>query len=76
VAVKDNVLDIPNNALKWVDGRQVVFVQDSDRKIRQVTPELGLAGVTHTEVLEGLAAGDKVATQVVLPGNKEKKGKP
>jgi HlyD family secretion protein/macrolide-specific efflux system membrane fusion protein len=76
VAVKDNVLDIPNNALKWVDGRQVVFVQDSDGKVRQVTPELGLAGVTHTEVLDGLTAGDKVATQLVLPGNKEKKGKP
>jgi len=76
VAVKDDVLDIPNNALKWVDGRQVVFVQDSDGKVRQVTPELGLAGVTHTEVLEGLTAGDKVATQLVLPGNKEKKGKP
>jgi len=76
VAVKDDVLDIPNNALKWVDGRQVVFVQDPDGKIRQVTPKLGLAGVTHTEVLEGLAAGDKVATQLVLPGNKEKKGKP
>jgi HlyD family secretion protein/macrolide-specific efflux system membrane fusion protein len=75
VAVKDDVLDIPNNALKWVDGRQVVFVQDSDGKVRQVTPELGLAGVTHTEVLEGLTAGDKVATQLVLPGNKEKKGK-
>jgi HlyD family secretion protein/macrolide-specific efflux system membrane fusion protein len=76
VAVKDDVLDIPNNALKWVDGRQVVFVQDSDGTIRQVTPELGLAGITHTEVLDGLAAGDKVATQLVLPGNKEKKGKP
>lgn len=76
VAVKDDVLDIPNNALKWVDGRQVVFVQEPDGKIRQVTPKLGLAGVTHTEVLEGLAAGDKVATQVVLPGSKEKKGKP
>ena len=76
VAVKDDVLDIPNNALKWVDGRQVVFVQNSDGKIRQVTPELGLAGVTHTEVVDGLTAGDKVATQLVLPGNKEKKGKP
>jgi HlyD family secretion protein/macrolide-specific efflux system membrane fusion protein len=54
----------------------VVFVQDSDGKVRQVTPELGLAGVTHTEVLDGLTAGDKVATQLVLPGNKEKKGKP
>ncbi len=76
VAVKDDVLDIPNNALKWVDGRQVVFVQDSDGTIRQVTPELGLAGITHTEVLDGLTAGDKVATQLVLPGNGEKKGKP
>jgi HlyD family secretion protein/macrolide-specific efflux system membrane fusion protein len=76
VAAKDDVLDIPNNALKWVDGRQVVFVQDSDGKIRQVTPELGLVGITHTEVLEGLTPGDKVATQLVLPGNKEKKGKP
>lgn len=76
VAVKDDVLDIPNNALKWVDGRQVVFVQDSDGTIRKVTPELGLAGITHTEVLDGLAAGDRVATQLVLPGNKEKKGKP
>jgi len=76
VAVKDDVLDIPNNALKWVDGRQVVFVQEPDGKIRQVTPELGLAGVTHTEVLEGLTAGDKVATQLVLPGTGEKKGKP
>jgi hypothetical protein len=27
-------------------------------------------------VVEGLTAGDKVATQLVLPGNKEKKGKP
>ena len=76
VAVKDDVLEIPNNALKWVDGRQVVFVQDSDGTIRQVTPELGLAGITHTEVLDGLTAGDKVATQLVLPGTGEKKGKP
>jgi HlyD family secretion protein/macrolide-specific efflux system membrane fusion protein len=75
VAVKEDVLEIPNNALKWVDGRQVVFVQDPDGKVRQVTPELGLAGVTHTEVIEGLAAGDKVATQLVLPGNREKKGR-
>ena len=75
VAVKEDVLEIPNNALKWVDGRQVVFVQDPDGKVRQVTPELGLAGVTHTEVIEGLTAGDKVATQLVLPGNREKKGR-
>ncbi|MFZ0727561.1 MAG: efflux RND transporter periplasmic adaptor subunit, partial [Desulfobacterales bacterium] len=75
VAVKDDVLNIPNNALKWVDGLQVVYVQDETGKTRQVTPKLGLAGVNRTEVLDGLAAGEKVATQLVLPGGKEKKGK-
>lgn len=70
VQVKDNVLVIPNNALKWVDDRQVVFVQGKDGAIRRATPELGLAGVNESEVLAGLSEGEKVATQVELPGAK------
>jgi HlyD family secretion protein/macrolide-specific efflux system membrane fusion protein len=78
VAEKADVLLIPNNALKWVDGQQVVFVQAPDRAVRRVSPKLGLAGVTHSEVAEGLAEGEKVATQVELPGAKagKEKGKP
>lgn len=68
VAEKADVLLIPNNALKWVDSRQVVFVQAADGTVRQVLPKLGLAGVTHSEVTEGLGEGDKVATQVELSG--------
>jgi HlyD family secretion protein len=75
VAEKADVLLIPNNALKWVDGRQVVFVQAADSTVRQVTPKLGLAGVMHNEVTEGLTEGEKVATQVELAGGNSGTGR-
>jgi len=68
VAEKDDVLKIPNSALKWVEGRQVVFVRTEAGDIRQVRPGIGLAGLTHSEILSGLKEGDVVATQLVLPG--------
>ena len=67
VEVKDDVPSIPNRALKWVDGRQVVFVPEGDTA-RETTPELGLAGYERTEILSGLQPGDAVVTQLVLPG--------
>lgn len=66
VAEKQDALRLPNAALKWVDGRQLVFVQQADGSVRQVVPELGLVGVSHSEVIGGLQAGEKVATQLVL----------
>jgi len=72
VQTKDDVLLIPNNALKWVEDQQVVFVQGADGAIRRVSAELGLAGVKESEVLAGLQEGDKVATQVELSGEKIK----
>jgi HlyD family secretion protein len=75
VATKEDVLLIPNNALKWVDDHQVVFVQGEGGAIRRLTPKLGLAGISHTEVAEGLREGEKVATQVELPGAKAGQGK-
>jgi len=53
----------------------VVFVQEADGKVRRASPKLGLAGISQTEVVEGLREGDKVATQVDLPGAKAGKGK-
>lgn len=75
ISRKDNVLTVPNEALKWVGGETVVFVDDSGT-VRRVKPELGLAGVDSTEVVSGLAEGDKVGTKVTLPGGEKKKGKP
>lgn len=76
VAEKTGVLTLPNSALKWVDGRQVVFVKAAGGVIRQLTPTLGLAGLSHSEIVEGLQEGEEVATQVVLPKAAAKKGKP
>lgn len=61
----DNVLTIPNEAVKWVDGQKVVFVVDGNR-VRRVTPQLGETGAAHTQVLDGLREGDVVATKVQL----------
>ncbi|ABA87531.1 efflux pump, RND family, membrane fusion protein [Syntrophotalea carbinolica DSM 2380] len=77
VAEKDAVLRLPNAALKWVDGRQVVFLLPPDGKVREVHPELGLTGLLESEILQGLQEGDRVATQVVLAANgKKRKNKP
>ena len=76
VAEKFEVLTLPNTALKWIDGRQVVFLQGPGEEVRELTPKLGLSGVGNSEILEGLQEGDRVATQVVLPKDAAKKGQP
>lgn len=68
VQEKKGVLVIPNAALKWIGDRQVVFVVTPDGGVREVQPRLGLEGLNETEVLEGLSAGETIATQIVLPG--------
>lgn len=72
VETRDDVLTVPNTALKWVKDRQVCFLvgDDPDVEPKEVTPTLGLVGLETSEVLEGLAEGDVVATQLVLPGDK------
>ncbi len=68
VESKDDVLLVPNTALKWVKGRQVVYVADEAGKTVEVEPELGLEGLEESEVVSGLSEGQTVATQLVLPG--------
>ncbi|MEA4856396.1 MAG: efflux RND transporter periplasmic adaptor subunit [Solidesulfovibrio sp.] len=68
VQEKKGVLVIPNAALKWLGNRQVVFAVGEGDTVREVQPKLGLEGLNETEVTEGLAPGEKVATQIVLPG--------
>jgi HlyD family secretion protein/macrolide-specific efflux system membrane fusion protein len=73
-ARKDNVLVLPNSALKWVDGKQVVFVVTENDTVRETTPELGLTGVDTSEILSGIPKGASVATQIVLPGKRGPEG--
>lgn len=73
VDTREAVLAVPNQALKWVAGVQTVFVVDKTQPegVRRVEPKLGLPGLEKSEVLEGLAEGDEVATQIVLPGQEK-----
>ncbi len=63
-----DVLSIPNAALKWVEDRQVVFTRGPDGKAVEADVELGLSGLDRTQILSGLDEGDEVATQLVIPG--------
>lgn len=67
VAEKDDVLLVPNTAFKWLGNRRVVFVKDAAGKVLPVSPELGLAGATHTEILQGLDDSHTILTRVDLP---------
>ncbi len=73
VDTRENVLTVPNQALKWVGGGQTVFVVDKTAPggVRPVAPRLGLPGLEQSEVLSGLAEGDLVATQIVLSGQEQ-----
>lgn len=73
-ARKDGVLILPNAALKWVEGAQTVFAVDKDGTVTEISPELGLVGVDTSEIISGIDKGVSVATQIVLPGNKEAAG--
>ena len=75
VQEKKGVLAIPNSALKWVDNQQAVFLVEDGKAVR-VKPELGLSGLHETEVISGLAAGQLVATQIVLPSGGKKAAAP
>lgn len=76
VEEKKDVLALPNDALKWVDGEQYVFVKAAGGGIRQVQPKLGLLGQTSSEVLEGLSEGDELAVKIVLPTASARKKTP
>jgi RND family efflux transporter MFP subunit len=73
VDTRENVLTVPNQALKWVAGRQTVFVVDKAQPdgVRRVEPKLGLPGLEKSEVQEGLNEGEEVATQIVLSGQEK-----
>ncbi|MCG8529264.1 MAG: efflux RND transporter periplasmic adaptor subunit [Desulfovibrionales bacterium] len=64
---RDGILVVPNNAIKWVDGKQYVFVVDKNSKVTPTQPTFGTTGTNNTEILAGLKEGDTVATRLILP---------
>jgi len=66
LATRDDVLRIPTAAL--LEGKRALVVVGDQLEERQLKP--GLSNWEYTEVLEGLAAGDRVVTSLERAGVK------
>jgi len=61
---KQNVLMVPNSAVKTKDGTYYVLVLGSPTPTEKVV-EIGLSDDTNTEITNGLAEGDQVVTRTI-----------
>jgi multidrug efflux pump subunit AcrA (membrane-fusion protein) len=73
VAKRDNVLAVPNQAVRREDGDRVVFVQEGDRLVRRPV-KTGWKDKAYTEVPSGLKEGERVAVGEIENGKAPAKG--
>jgi multidrug efflux pump subunit AcrA (membrane-fusion protein) len=57
------VLSVPNEAVVARAGKRRVYVDDGQGGARAVEPVLGVRGAARTQVLSGLAAGERVGVK-------------
>lgn len=65
-AAERDALLVPQSAVIYVDGKPTVFVAEGDDRARAVTVRLGGTDGTHHEILEGVEAGQQVASTGVF----------
>jgi len=61
-----DALLLPHSAIVHVDGKPTVFVADSETRVRAAAVRLGASDGTRHEILEGVEAGQLVATAGVF----------
>jgi multidrug resistance efflux pump len=66
ISHKDNVLAVPNGALKYEEKKQIVY-QVVGGEIIKKTVEVGIRGEYLTEIVSGLDEGASVATKLLIP---------
>jgi HlyD family secretion protein len=64
---KLDILLVSNKAIFLEDGQQYVMLQKTDGSFEKRAVTAGLTNGTVSEIVEGLAAGDIVATSGVNP---------
>lgn len=65
---KADVVSVPNSAVKFEAGKQVVYVvEEKDKAPKKVTVAVGVRGENRTEILSGVSEGQMVATKMVMP---------
>jgi len=64
---KKGVLTAPNAAIKFEEGKQIVYKVVGPNRVEKLELKTGLRGEDTTEILSGAKEGDEVATKIVLP---------
>lgn len=65
VEKKTDVIVVPNNAVRFEEGRTVVYLKTRDKAVpRQVTP--GIRDDRFTEITAGLSEGEKIVIPTVV----------
>ena len=67
VGNKKDVLLVPNAAFKWIGQRRLVLRVGANGLPAPVDVATGMAGMTHTEVLQGLEEHSEVVTRLTAP---------
>lgn len=66
--VKQDVLIVPNSAVKSQNGGSFVQILKNGQAIPQQVPvEVGISNNTDTEIISGINEGDEVVTQTINP---------
>jgi multidrug efflux pump subunit AcrA (membrane-fusion protein) len=68
---KKDVLKAPNSAIKFEEGKQVVYKVEGKNILRKIEVKTGIRGEDSTEILSGVKEGDILATKLVLPISKK-----
>lgn len=72
--VKQNVLLVPNSAIKYKGDMQYVEIMGDDNTSRFQQIELGFSNDIMTEIVSGIQEGDQVVTQTTSSSNKTSSG--
>jgi multidrug efflux pump subunit AcrA (membrane-fusion protein) len=62
-----NVLTLPNAAIKFEGGRQVVYRVTGPNQVQRAEVTIGARGEEQTEILSGVKEGEEVAVKLILP---------
>ncbi|KJR42505.1 RND family efflux transporter MFP subunit [Candidatus Magnetoovum chiemensis] len=65
--VKENVLVVPNGAVKFADGKKTVYKVVGKNKVEALEVETGISSQQNTEIISGINEKDEVATMLILP---------
>ncbi len=64
---KNDILTVPNSAVKFEKGKQIAYKVTAPNKVERVELKIGLRGEDKTEVISGITDGEELATKLILP---------